>query len=204
QPLTEKLAETFGVSPDAGVLIGSVQEGLPAAKAGLKRGDVITHFDGERIKSIQDLMFAVAETDPGTTVTVEVLRDGEKKTFELTVDSRPDARHAGRGRGGSSDGKADGTDRLGVEVAPVEGRLARRLGVEPGRGVVVRKVERGSPAGRALKRGDVILRVGSKTIGSPSELDEALSNYESGEVVRMRVMRRGTAIFVAVRLGNRE
>ncbi|MFB6350963.1 MAG: S1C family serine protease, partial [Bradymonadaceae bacterium] len=84
QPLTGELAKSYGVSENHGVLVGSVQSGGPADRAGLKRGDIVIKFNGKRVHRLQKLMFAVAETDPGTEASMTVLRGGEKK--KLTVE----------------------------------------------------------------------------------------------------------------------
>jgi len=197
QPLNRRLAETFGVSKHHGVLVGSVQSGRPAERAGLRRGDIVLKFGGERVHRVQELMFAVAESSPGSNVEVTVLRDGDRKTYELELAARPDASRSAPRSESSSE---EGTARLGVRVKPLSSELARRLGTDDDEGIVVDDVQSGSPAARVLQAGDIIRTFGGTAVAHPDDLAEALDAYDSGAVVRMRIERRGRKMFVAVRL----
>jgi membrane-associated protease RseP (regulator of RpoE activity) len=87
--LTPELREYFGTAKDAGVLVGSVEADSPAAKAGVKVGDVVTAADGERIESPRDLSRAVRRKKSGDTVKLDVSRDRAKKQISVTVADRP-------------------------------------------------------------------------------------------------------------------
>lgn len=104
QSLSEELAETFGVKQDKGVLIASVLDDSPAAKAGIQRGDIVVKFDGERTRSVQDLMFAVAKRTPGEEASVTVWRDGDQKKVTLTLEARPDSQARTRSERSSEEG----------------------------------------------------------------------------------------------------
>lgn len=196
QPLTGELAKSYGVSEQHGVLVGSVQPDGPADEAGLKRGDIVVRFDGERVHRLQELMFAVAETKPGTEATLTVLRGGEKTELTVELASRPDSEGPPQSSRSSSEGDAS----LGVRVVALDSKLARRLDAEPGSGVVVEEVQKGSPAGEVLRKGDIIQKVDSTAIESPEDLKAALEKREPGEIIRLSIKRRGTQQFVAVRL----
>lgn len=196
QPLDDKLAESYGVPEDHGVLIGDIQEGRPADEAGLKRGDIVLAFDGERVHKLQQLMFEVAEKPPGTEASITVLRDGDERTFDLTLAGRPDSDGPPR----SSKPKSKGDARLGVRVSPLPDELARRLEIEPGSGVFVKGLQSGSPAAGVLQKGDVITQFGREDIQTPDDLKRALDKHDPGDVVRMLVVRRGREMFLAVRL----
>jgi serine protease Do len=197
QDLTEVMADSFGVEPNTGVLIGSVEKGGPAAKAGLKAGDIVTEFGGKRVEETQDLMLAVAEARPDTTESVVVLRDGKRKRVNITLAERPDAakpevqpaRHDN-----------DTENRLGVEASDIPRRLAARLGQSEG--VLVQKVVPGSPAARALRPGDIITRVGNTRVESLRQFARMLKSHDVSEPLRMRVVRDGRGLFVAVRLDD--
>ena len=178
-----------------GVLVGGVERGGPAAKAGLKRGDIVLSFAGTRVHRVQELMFAVAETAPGEEAEVTVLRGDDEKTLTVELTNRPDASGPPRR---SKKPKQGAT--LGVEVSPLPPQLAHQLGTEAGEGVFVKRVLAGTPAADVLKKGDVILQLGESAVADPNELKEALDDHESGEVVRMRVLRGGDGMFLAVRL----
>ncbi|MGL4960502.1 MAG: S1C family serine protease [Inquilinus sp.] len=89
QALTPELAEAAGLDKAKGALVAEVQKGSPALKAGLHQGDVIVSFDGKPVAESKDLPRLVAETASGTTVPVEVLRDGQSKTLSVDIALQP-------------------------------------------------------------------------------------------------------------------
>lgn len=91
QDVTQSLAESFGLDTTEGVLIAGVMRGGPADEAGLAPGDVILSVDGERVTSSQDVLMRVSKQDPGDTITLTGLRDGDRFQEELTVRERPAA-----------------------------------------------------------------------------------------------------------------
>ena len=90
QPLTPELAKSFGLGDATGVLIGDVSSDGPAARIGLQRGDVIVKFNGEPVKDTTSFRNRVAMIKPETSVNLEVLRDGQPKTFSLQVGKLPE------------------------------------------------------------------------------------------------------------------
>ena len=196
QALTGRLAESFGVQENHGVLVGSVQKGRPADEAGLRRGDIILTFDGQRVHRVQELMFAVAEKEPGSSVEMTILRDGNKKRLSVTLTSRPDSEGPPR----QSKSREEGGASLGVSVSRVTPEIARRLRVEPGSGVVIREIQPGSPASKVLERGDVILQINDTKIDASDDLKKVLEANSPGDVVRIRLKRRGKSMYTAVRL----
>ncbi|MGH7339457.1 MAG: Do family serine endopeptidase, partial [Candidatus Rokuibacteriota bacterium] len=143
QPMTGDLAKSFGISETAGALVSSVVEASPAAKAGVKPGDVITEYNGRKVARSEDLPRAVAETPVGREVPLTVLRDGKPVTLRVTVaklddgDTRPAARTKG-----TNEGKAT----LGLSLQPLTPAEARERGLGDRGGVLVRGVQEGSPA----------------------------------------------------------
>lgn len=88
QPLTDQLAEHFGV--DGGVLVTEVHEDGPARKAGLKAGDVIVGVDGRDVPNRRDFARAIGRLSPGDEVGIGIQRDGERKDLKLTVGGEPE------------------------------------------------------------------------------------------------------------------
>ncbi len=78
----------FGDSAE-GVKFADVRDGSPAAKAGLKRGDVLVSFDNQTIRNVYDFTFALRGKQPGDAVAVVVMRDGEKMSATVTLAQRP-------------------------------------------------------------------------------------------------------------------
>ncbi len=198
QDLSEELAQSFGLNRRDGVLLGSIDPGGPAQRAGLQPGDIITRFGNQRIQDTPTLLAAVAAVKPGTRVRVEYLRGQRTNSAELEIGERPDPSRVQileqRGDASASRGT------LGVVVRPMTPALSQQLGVEPGKGVVIERIERGSPASRVLLRGDVILQVGDKEISSPDELTRALRAHPVNKPLRLRIQRQGTSTFVAIKL----
>ncbi len=195
-----------------GVRIEDVDEGSPAQKAGLRAGDVVVEFDGERVRSARQFARLVQETPDGRTVKATVVRDGSRQTLDITPEAgsrawggdillhMPDIeRQVERSlravpRDFAFDFHMDdpfsawSRGRLGVRLAPLTDQLAEYFGAEEG--VLVSSVEEGSAAEKAgLKAGDVILAVNGRTVDSPSDVTGEVSNVEDGSAIELRVLR---------------
>jgi serine protease Do len=192
QPLEPELAQAFGLRDAKGALVGAVEPGSPAARAGLRAGDAVVAAAGRPVQDPRDLAAAVAEAKPGSTMPLAVLRDGRRTEQRVTVGEPPGRRTAARGgTGGQDQGRAGA---LGLGLAPRQGG---------GAGVVVAHVEPGSPAAeRGLRLGDVILRVGDRDAASPRDVVEAVTAArEAGRpAVAMQIERGESRAFVALPL----
>ena len=94
QKITPELAETFKLSDSLGALVNDVVPNGPAARGGLKRGDVIVKFNGKQIVSVDNLPKQVAAVEPGKSVKVEIVRDGNKKSLDVTIDKMKEEKQA--------------------------------------------------------------------------------------------------------------
>jgi len=194
QEVTHKLAESFGLPKPAGALVGAVEQGSPAAKAGLEPGDVILGINGREIGTSAELPLAVADLRPGSKAKLDVWRKGARKTVETTVGRMPDQKVA------SADVPAQSQGRLGVAVRPLTEEEKQVAGT-PG-GVVVEQA--GGPAARAgIAPGDVILAINGASVRSPEELRDLLK--ASGRNVALLVQRgagdAAARMYVPVELG---
>jgi serine protease Do len=171
----------------------------PAAEAGLEPGDIIIEFDGEAIETSGDLPHVVGLIAPGTEVDVVIMRDRRERTIEVKVgglDADDDIARAYRG-----DGEEQGGGRLGIVIEEVPEDMLERFELDGG--VVVRSVQPGSPADRAgLQPGDVITAVGSTPVRSVDALVDVVSELEGGASVPLRLMRRGSPLFIGLRLDD--
>lgn len=202
QPITHQLAEQLGVKARQGVLIGEVQPGTPASKAGLKPGDVILQFNGREVSSTNELQGYVEQTPIGSKVPVVVLRDGKRLTIDVTVEEQPAnyglARRGPMGRFGRPE--ASRFDKLGLEVATLTPEVAEQLGVKPGEGVVITQVRPNSPADEAgLTPGMVILQANRKTVQSVEDLEKVLGDQASEKGVLLLVRDAQSARFVVLK-----
>ena len=159
QDVTPELAQAMGLASGDGVVIVDVAEESPAARAGLRRGDVVTHVNGRRVRSAADLRNQVGLTPIGEDVEMRILRGREERTLRATIE----AVTAGSGRGGQAV-----SELAGAAVADYKrnGRL---------QAVAVVRVERNSPAwGLGLRDGDLIAGVNRRRVRSVEELLAAL------------------------------
>jgi serine protease Do len=181
QNLTPALAENFNLPLRAGVLVTDVQPGTPAAKAGLRSGDVITAVAGNSVSNSGALSLTVSETPPGTKIDLKVLRDGRTQTLTATTESMPSRRVAGGSE--EDDSNVAGGDDQGVLNGVAVGDLdegARQQFDIPGRvkGAVITQVAPDSASAKAgLEAGDVILEINHHAITSA---DEAVKLSENG------------------------
>lgn len=198
QGITPELAKSFGLPEDQiGALVGDVVRGSPAEKAGLKRGDVIVRFGGKEIKQSTQLPGIVATTPPDEAIKVDILRGGKEQTVEVVLGKRDQVAQQGK-MGGSEGGESGNMDKLGLMVKGITESDAYRLGVSPGKGIVVEHVERGSTADDAdIRPGDIIYEVNGIDIKGVKEYQDIVGKLNKGEVVRFLINRKGGTIYIA-------
>ncbi len=195
QPVTPSLARSLKLKEARGALVADVLPDSPAARAGLKQGDVITHVQGQKIEESNALPRLVAGLKPGTKVELGVLRDGRTQTLTLPLGRMPDEDQAASAGGGEDDHAA----RVGVALADVPRALARQLNLPPGRGALVTAVEASSPADRAgVRPGDVIVEVNRHPVASPQAVVEAIRKAPASEPLLVRIAREGGQLYAAL------
>jgi len=197
QPLTADLAKTFNVPQTEGALVSSVKEDSPAAKAGVKAGDVIVEFDGHKIGRTTDLSRIVAATPVGKAVTMKIVRDGKAVTLSPTIaklEDREEVAAAGEGEGKAQKGN------LGLAVEPLTPDIAKELGTKQKQGVVVREVQEGSPADEAgIRPGDVITEVNRQPVKNAEDLKRAFDKRPPGQPSLVLVHREGAAVYLTLK-----
>lgn len=196
QNVTPELADQFQLKNDTGALIGEVVPNGPAAKAGLKDGDVVISFDGHEVSDSRRMQLQVAETKPGATVPVEIVRNGEKKTLDVTVKQIPGAEQLANA---DSSNDTDTGTLNGVEVANLDSGAREQFHVPSSvKGAIVTQVDPGSAAAEAgLKSGDVIQEINRKPV---KDADEAVKLTENSTNKRtlVRVWENGGSHYVVV------
>ena len=194
QPLTPELSKKFGVEEGEGVLVNEVFEKDPAALAGIKPGDVITKVDGALVDTPNKLSRLVATLPPGSTTSVEVVRDGQRLTVTVALSERRDAVVAASLPQSRSDVK------LGIDVQDLTAGLADKFHLRETKGVLIAKVEPGSLAqAEGLREGDLIKEVNRVDIGTVGEFTVAVSKVRRGETVLLRVLRENRAFYVVLK-----
>ena len=193
QPVTPKLAESFGMEKPLGAAIAKVLPGSPAESAGLQVGDVVLAFNEHPVERSSDLPPIVGSTSVGTTVPVEILREGEIKivqvlTAELPSESELQMASVAKPRTAT-------VPNLGLTVSDLNNEQRESLEV-PKNGVLVRRVE-GDPASEAgFQTGDVILMLNSEHVNDAEHFAELAKTLTSGKAVRILVQRNGNPIFL--------
>lgn len=187
--LDQQAKEAFGIERD-GVLVVTVQPGTPAVEAGLKPGDVILSIDGERTETPQEVINYVANRAPGTVVGIDFVRDGERRSAELTLGERPTPGEPTRPEG---EEEPSGIEWLGMSYQSLTPRLRAAHGIPDDiEGVWVSDITARSPlAGEGVRAGDVITEVNGEPVTRVSEFEEAVESVEAGEYLRLYVHRFG-------------
>ena len=212
--VSDERAKALGLKEPQGVEVTAVAEDAPAAKAGIRRGDVILEFNGQAVEGGAQFVRMVQETPAGRKVAMQVWRNGSMQPVTATIGSRqerqfafnmpsppfgpfppeppmiPDTPH---------DMFAWRSAALGIETEGLNPQLAEFFGVKEG--VLVRAVTKGSAAESAgLKAGDVITRIDGQPVSSPRNITPYLRN--SGKNVSMTVVRNHKEITLNVKLAR--
>jgi serine protease Do len=182
-----------------GVLITRVFESTPGAKAGLKDGDVITALDGKPIANSRELQMFIARQPVGKTVVVQGLRDGQAKSFQVTIEEQPGKFGTERARlPRRIEREPDGVviDKIGVEAVDLTADVADSLGYnEHTKGAVIAAVKRDSPADDAgLRQGMLITKVDKKQVSSANGLRDAIeaASLDRGVLLQIETPQGGT------------
>ena len=213
QPVTDDVAVALGIPKNQGEIIGRVEPGGPGARAGVRAGDVVTRVNGTAVTPDSTLSYLVANARPGSTVRLDVLRNGRSQTLNATVGTRPAEDQIASI--GNSDNFGDDDDdsgatapaasnSLGVTVQPLTPTIARQIGVDSTvQGVVISAVDSTSDAAQKVRRGDVITSVNATPVRTAEDVASAVAAAKAANrpQVLLNVQRgRGQGGFIAVKL----
>ena len=199
QMLTPSLAAAMRLGSIHGALVTSVRPGSPAAAAHLQEGDLITKVQDNPIASPRELARQIADVPPNTSVSIEVLRQGDTKTLTAKIATLETESNA-------TPSEEEPSTELGLEFSPLtpESRAQARL-PDATSGILIDKVEPGSKADQAgIATGDILVRLNGHAVTSPSDVNAALSEA-TGQVkdhpeVAMQLWHAGHTVFVPVRI----
>jgi len=176
QDLTPELAEAFDIKETEGAVITQVTEGSAAAEAGLETGDIVLKFGDVDVESASQFRNLVATHNPGESVEILVLRDGQRKTLTVKLTQRPSVDELRAQQQPQRSPEQESQQRLGLTVQDLTPGLAERYGYEEQTGVMVTGVEPSSEAAeKGLRQGYVILEVNRRQVNNVRQFAEAVS-----------------------------
>jgi serine protease Do len=190
--VTPDQAKFFHVNNASGAVVTQVESESPAAKAGLKVGDVITELNGEPINDAGQLQVEVGQKDPGTTIHLKVMRDGKSENIPVTLQAMG-GREGAREVGSAENGKP----RWGLGLADLTPEVRQEMQLNSNvHGAVVDRVVPGSSADDAgLQRGDIIAEVNRHPVQSASDVQKELANVPQGQDALVLVQSNGGSTF---------
>ena len=186
QQVDAALAKSFGLEHARGALVSYADPEGPAAKAGIKAGDVILEIDGNDVQDSRSLPPLVGRHAPGDRIRLLLMRDGKSMKVQVKLEGLPSAKIV--------DTAADWS---GLSLEQLSARQAQRLNLDGA--VVVRKVQPGSPAARAgLQQGDVLVSVAGVALETPSQFLDLTQSFKPGASAALLVLREDRSLFIAL------
>jgi serine protease Do len=221
--VNDDAAAALGIPKNQGELIARVEPAGPAARGGLRAGDVVTKINGQQVTPDQTLTRLVSNLQPGTTARFEVLRGGQPVSINIQVATRPSndqlkaLANGGEDSGGfgpndaqpGGDDDSDGTTQgstapLGLNVQPLTPGIARAIGVDPTvQGLVIATVDAGSDAAGKLKRGDVIQAINGTPVRTNADMARIVAQAKAAgrpQVLLLVQRGRGNPAFIAIKV----
>ncbi len=218
QPVTDDIATALGLPKNHGEIVGRVEPGYPASRAGVQQGDVVVRVNGQDVTPDNTLSYIVSNLPIGSRVPIELIRRGQRMTVTALIAERPpeDQLAGTLGEDNAEDNNADdngtpsaqskaATSALGLVLQPLTPRVAQQLGI-PGsvRGVVIASVDPSSDAAsNGLKRGDVVLSINQQPVTTIASVAQTVADArKAGRDTVLLLVQRGTqpSIYVGIKL----
>ena len=211
QTVTDDIADSFGLDRARGVLVANVIADGPAAKAGLKRNDIIISFGGQEVPDLRRFPRFVANARVGSTLDIVVWRQGKEQPLKIRIGEQEEPEKQNAAAQGApkkpvepDQPVASNIEQLGLTLQKATDQLRERYGLSDQiKGVVVTQVAPNSPAAeKQLQPGDVILEVDQKAVSTPAEVIDIVGKLQQQKKrsVLLFVERQGDPRFAALRL----
>ena len=202
QDFTPDMAESFELEKGTrGVILPEITPDSAADKAGLKAGDIVIKFDGKDVTDADQFRRIVAIVKPGTKVDMLVIRGGKRKTITVELAERPAT--AGKEKPGSDEPTK--AEQLGLSVENLTDDIAEKLGYTDQSGVIVTKVEPGSPAhSKGIGQGHLIQQVNRETVKNVKQFNKAVEKIEPGQKILLLVRSGAYPQYVVLTMPEKE
>lgn len=196
QDMNDALAKSFGRSDSNGALVAQVVPGSPAAKAGVRPGDIVLAFNGRPVTGASDLKNMVANEKPNSQAKLTIYRDHKTQEMTVAVGERTEKAVA------SATSKPQNSAELGVQLEKVPPKEAKHLGLKDGAGLKITSVDSEGVGSRmGLAPGDVILEIDGKAATDVASFNKEVKAAEANHVIRLMVQRGAETIFLAETIG---
>ena len=195
QDVNRDLAESFGLDQPMGALVAQVLPNSPAAKIGLKAGDIIVKFNGLKIFNSSELPPIVGATRVEEKAQLEILRSGKKKKFFITIAKLPNKKTV------SVDKKANSTqpslaEKLGLKISDMTKASRKRSGLSNG-GALITQVSSGAGKRAGFRKGDVVKMFDQIIVRNAEHLSNLLQNSKEKKSVAVLILRYDKPLFIA-------
>jgi serine protease Do len=198
QDVDHNLAESFGMAQPYGALVSRVMPDSPADKAGLKVGDVILAFNGQRLLNSSQLPPLVGASRIEEEATLQILRDGKELAVPVQVGRLAEDEEVAETI--PAQVEPDQIEQLGLAVIDIEPKVREELGLEERGGALVGNVSPGAAQDAGIRRGDIVLMFDGIDVKSAKHLRELIEQAGDKRTVAVLVKRGENPLFMALRL----
>ncbi len=199
QDVNRELAESFGMDKPMGAVVLRVLPDSPAAKAGLKVGDVVVQFNGHDIEYSSDLPVIVGQAPVGSTGKVKAIRDGKTITLQVPIEELPEEVDLAGEAQPASPSEEVKANRLGLAVTDLSSDDRGRYGIDKG-GVLVKDVDNGPAMDAGIRAGDAIVMFNRKDVKNAEQLRKLIADLPAGKAVPVLVQRPSGPVFLALKV----
>ncbi|MBC7476196.1 MAG: DegQ family serine endoprotease [Candidatus Sericytochromatia bacterium] len=196
QDINDSFARSLKLPNDTkGIIVGKIEHGSPAEKAGLKPYDIISELNDTAVEDVSAFRNAIASEEPGKKVNLAIIRDGKKMNISVGLGELEKKIAKAQIKP-----KLNSTDKLGFQVEPLTPEMLSQLNINQDvAGVIVSNVKNDSTASEAgLERGDIIQEANRNSINSEEDFNHATNNLNSGDSVLLKVIRQNSPILLAL------
>lgn len=197
QEVTSELSESFGMDKPKGALVAEVFPDTPAAKAGIKAGDIILSVNGREVNKSGSLPPVIGMTPVGQPVDIKLLRQGRLMNMTVVIDALPDDQKVAKNnkRGGSKE-QAVGKVIEGAQLTLLDDTIKQKLGIDFG--LRVGAVDAGAFSQAGVREGDILLELNYVRLDSVDSMQSLLQKLPKGQKIPMRILRGNRAIFLPI------